>query len=124
MKLPSAQGLAAQLDEVFVVGEEKDLGSIGEIGQLREDGLGAVVIEGDEQIIENEWHRLMRFEIPIERRQPESQVELIPRAIAQAFHWHLGLVRTDADENGKIVGTKVRPQPAEGIPGDGFEHVA
>ena len=45
MELPFAQRLAAQIDEVLVMGEEKDLGSFGQLTQLRENRFRAVVVK-------------------------------------------------------------------------------
>ena len=79
-----SQSFAAKFDEMVVVGEEKYLGTLGQRGQLRENRRGAVIVAGDQQIIQDQWHRLMLFEITIERSQTKRQIELIPGAVTHS----------------------------------------
>ena len=74
MKLAVAEGLPTEFDEMLVMGEDEDLGAFGQGTQLRENRFGAFVIEGDQQVVQYEWHGIMLLEIPIERRQPKCQV--------------------------------------------------
>ena len=53
MKLISTQGLPTEFDQVFVVGEEKDLGALGQGAELRQDSPSAGVVECDQKIIQN-----------------------------------------------------------------------
>ena len=124
MKFAFAQGLPTEIDEVLMMSEEKNLSAFGQGSELRQDRLGAVVIEGDQQVIQNERHRLMIHQILIKRCQPKSEVELIASAVAQSFYRNLGLVRTNAHEDGKIVGVEIRAQAAKCVPGDGLENFA
>jgi hypothetical protein len=58
-KLILAKGLAAQFDKMFVVREQEYLGAPSQIGKSRKDSHCSLIIEGDEQVIENEWHRFV-----------------------------------------------------------------
>ena len=124
VKMIFTQGLAAEFDEVLVMGEEKDLCALGQRAELRKDGSRAIVVEGDQQVIQNERHGLMLFQIAIKRGQPEGQVELIPGTGAQTFHRNLGIAWPDAHEDGEVGGIKICIQPAERAAGDGLEHFA
>lgn len=42
------QGPATEFDEVVVVGKEKYLGALSQRGQLRENGGGPIIVEGDQ----------------------------------------------------------------------------
>jgi len=53
MKLISTHGLPTEFDQVFVVGEEKDLGALGQGAELRQDSPSAGVVECDQKIIQN-----------------------------------------------------------------------
>ncbi|MDQ8183950.1 hypothetical protein [Pelagicoccus sp. SDUM812002] len=44
-----AKRFLAEVDKVFVVGEEEYLDTLCQLGELWEDGFGAVIVEGDEQ---------------------------------------------------------------------------
>jgi len=124
LKLAVAEGLAAEFDKVIVMGEEEDLGAFGQGPQLREDGLGAVVVEGHEQVVEDQWQRLVRIEVLFQRGQAEGEEQLITRAIAHAVDSNPGIVRADADEDGNILGVELGAEAAEGTAGDAVEHGA
>lgn len=78
LKLAVAQGLAAEFDEVIVMGEKENLGAAGEGAQLRENGVGAVVVEGHQQVVENQRHRLVSVEILFQRGEAEREIQLVP----------------------------------------------
>ncbi len=44
------------LDEPHVMGEEDDLGFLGELGKPLQCSFGALVIKIDEDVIDDEWH--------------------------------------------------------------------
>ena len=59
LELILPKGLTAQFDKMFVVGEEQYLGAPSQVGKSRKDSHCPLIIEGDEQVIENEWHRFV-----------------------------------------------------------------
>ena len=59
LELILPKGLTAQFDKMFVVCEEQYLSAPSQVSKLRKDSLCPLIIEGDEQVIENEWHRLV-----------------------------------------------------------------
>ena len=71
MELILPEGVTAQFDKMFVVREQEYLGSASQVGEERKDSLCPLIIEGDEQVIENEWHRFVVLEIAVERRKPK-----------------------------------------------------
>ncbi len=68
VKLTVTQILAAKLDEVLVMGEEKNLSALCQSAELREDGFGAFVVERDQQVIQNQRHGFVLFKMAFERR--------------------------------------------------------
>jgi hypothetical protein len=71
LELILPKGLAAQFDKMFVVREQQYLGSPSQVGEERKDRLCSLIIESDQQVIENEWHRFVVLEIAVERRKPK-----------------------------------------------------
>ena len=71
MELILPEGVTAQFDKMFVVREEQYLSALSQVGKLRKDSLCPLIIEGNEQVIENEWHRFVVLEIAVERRKPK-----------------------------------------------------
>ncbi len=55
-----------------MVGEEEYLGALSQRAELGEDGAGAVVVEGDEQVIENEWHGFLFLQVAVQRGEPKG----------------------------------------------------
>ena len=102
LKLFFTEGLPAELNKVRVVRERNDLSALREHRELRKDCLGSLVIASDQKVVQNERHRLMLFQVTVQSRQPERQVELITGTIAQALHGDLGLVGPDAHEHGEV----------------------
>ena len=74
LELIFTQRLSAQFNQMFVVCEEEYLGSFRQTSELRKDGPGTLIVKRDQQVIENEGHRLVFLQIPIERGEPERQV--------------------------------------------------
>jgi hypothetical protein len=71
LELILPKGLTAQFDKMFVVREQQYLGSPSQVGEERKDRLCSLIIESDQQVIENEWHRFVVLEIAVERRKPK-----------------------------------------------------
>ena len=65
---------------MFVMRKQEYLGSFRQTGELWKDGPGTLIVECDQQVIENEGHRLVRVQVLIERGEPEGQVKLIASA--------------------------------------------
>ena len=86
MEVPFAEALPAQLDEMLVMRKKKDLSAFRKLRELRQDGSGPGVIESDEQVVENERHRLVIFKMTIQRGDAEREIELIACALAQRGH--------------------------------------
>ena len=59
LELILPEGVTAQFDKMFVVREEQYLSALSQVGEERKDSLCPLIIEGDEQVIENEWHRFV-----------------------------------------------------------------
>ena len=72
-----AECLLAEFNKMFVVCEQEDLGSFGEAGKLRKNRLGPLIVECDQQIIQNERHRLMFLQVAIQCRKTKGEVKLI-----------------------------------------------
>lgn len=86
----------------MVMGKEEDLGigELGKVGKDFEDGLGAGVVEVDQQVVENDGHGgvLQAF---FEPGQAEGQEHLVLGAVAHfvGFDEFMGVVvGTNADE--------------------------
>ena len=124
MKLTFGQRLAAHLHEVLVMGEEKNLGPLGQGAQMRNDRRGPPVIEGDQQVVENQGHGLVLFEIPIQRRQPERQIQLIAGPIAESLDPDFLLIGPDTDEHRDIIIIEFRAQSGECTAGEAAEDFA
>ena len=118
------QANATEFDEVVVMGEEKYLGAPGQCGQLRENRRGAVVVAGNQQIIQDKGHRLMFLKILIQRSQTKGQIELIPRAVTHSCNRNGRLIRAQTHQDGGIVGIELRAQPTEPTPGEALKDLA
>ena len=71
------QAVLGQLDQVPVVGKEQDLGVPRQFGQGPEARPGAVVVEVQEDVVDDERDRLVGLEPRLETGQPQRQVELV-----------------------------------------------
>ena len=75
-------GLLRQLDEAPVMGEEEDLLGVGDGAEGLERRLGSGIVEGEEDVINDERHRLVRVHVVLERGEPKAEVELVAGAVA------------------------------------------
>ena len=64
---------ASQFDQVVVMGEENDLRTTGELREDFQGRHGAVVVEANQQIIQNERRRFLAVEITLQARQPQAR---------------------------------------------------
>lgn len=91
-----------QATHVVMVGEQQDLGLLAECHQALQGGPGALIIELDQDIIGDEGDGLgSTFQIALDGRQTQRQVELIGCARAHPCH-------VDA-----LVGATCGPQPRQ-----------
>ena len=120
-ELTISKGLPAKFNKMFVVREKEYLSPLGQTRELREDRLGALVVEGDQQVIENEGHGLVDLQVAIECCEPERKVELVAGAITQTLDRDLGLIWSDTHEDGDIIRIEFRAQPVECSAGEGLE---
>ena len=112
----------AQLDEMLVMREKEDLRAFGKLRELRQNCRGSGVIESDKQVIENERHRLVIFQMTIQRGDAEREVELIPCAFAHSVHWDIRSVRPAPFEHRDVLLIKFRGEPIESASGDLAEY--
>lgn len=82
-----------------VVGEVDDLVFLGDFRKDFESGPSAVVGEIDQDIVEDQRHRLVVFDMMFQAGQAEGEVELIAGSLAHSFDRNFGVVGAQADEN-------------------------
>jgi hypothetical protein len=119
-----AEGPAAEWEEVLVVGEEQHLGTGSHGGEHRQNGAGAFVIEGDEEVIEDERHGFVGGEVGFEGGEAEGEEELVAGALAEVFHGDRAAVPAHGREGGFVVVAEFRLESSEGAGGDGGEDFA
>ena len=80
MQVRAAYGALGERREVFVVGEEDHLRALGEFVEGFEGGAASVVVELHQDVVHGKRQRLVGFEAPFEAREPQREVQLVPRA--------------------------------------------
>jgi len=78
--LDLGRGLLGEIDEVVVVGEDEDLGFLAEFFEDGEEGAGAVVVEGDQEVVEDQRDGRVFIEMEIDGGEAEGEVELVGSA--------------------------------------------
>lgn len=66
------------------MGEEQDLGPIGQVAEYPEAGCCAFIVEVDEQVIRNEGQGLCTPDVVLDRGDAQREVKLIGRTRAHA----------------------------------------
>src|SRR5262249_22224887 len=95
--------ILGQVDDVRVVGEDQNLRAPGELGQDGERGTGAVVVELDQYVIDNQRQGLVAEKERFDSGEPQSQVKLVGRAVAHPIESdHLESAGADAFQNGLV----------------------
>ena len=75
------------LHDALVVREEQDLGAGAQVAERVQRRLGPPVVEVHEHVVEDHGERFGRLGgLVLERGEPQRQVELVPRAVAQCGH--------------------------------------
>ena len=67
-----------------MVGKEEHLSPTWELAEDLERGLGALVVEMHEDVVDHEGNGIVVLGVPFERRNAERQEKLIARAVAHA----------------------------------------
>ena len=70
---------------MLVVREQDDLGPARDLGQGLEGGGGALVVELDQDVVDDQGDRLVALEVGLQAGQAEGQVELVGGPQAQAL---------------------------------------
>ena len=93
---------ARDVDEVAVVGKEKDLGTVGKLREDPEPRRGPLVIKIDEKIIRHERQRRSRRGVFLDRGDPEREEQLVGRSGAEPGNRHGLAPGTDAHRRRSI----------------------
>ncbi len=67
----------SQVNDVAMVREEQDLGSLRQLGQGGQCGGCANIVEVEQDVVYHERNRLMRLKPRFEACQPQSKIKLI-----------------------------------------------
>ena len=83
-----------QLHEMGMVGEKQNLGVLAEVAQGSQRADGAVVVEVDQQVVEDQRHRFVIGEMKLQASQAEGEKQLVASAFAEASDgdcaiWHI-----------------------------------
>ena len=81
-------GLAGEFDEVWVVGEEENLGTGAKLGEDREGGAGAIVVEAHKDVVHHEGQRLAPLHLAFQGGDPEREIKLVAGAFAHDADFH------------------------------------
>ena len=103
----------SDLDQMKVVREEKNLGSLRELAQDADARSRTLIIEIDEKIVGDEWERARPLKVIFDRCHAKREVELIGGARAHALHANLLGIRADSDEVGVVLFVELKPKVAE-----------
>ncbi len=81
--------LSCQLKDPPVVSEKQDLGAGRQLREDLEADPGAIVVKTDEDVVDDEGHRLSFTQMLFEGSETERQVELIPGPVAHPIDRYL-----------------------------------
>jgi hypothetical protein len=114
-----------------VVRKKNDLCALGEAGHCGKRGTGPVIIEVNQDIVHNEGHRAVVFDVLFQSAQPECQKKLIAAAVAHFMDHERPAVRSKRFDDRVSFFILIRPEPLEGalchrfeIPAGGIQHRA
>ena len=80
-KIALLERRAHHVDQVPMVREQQDLVVLRELRQRAQDVRRALIVRGDEHVIQDERHAGMRIAPQVQGREPESEIELIGGAV-------------------------------------------
>jgi hypothetical protein len=89
-----------------VVSKEEHLGAFREIADNVQRSRRSRVITVNQEIVKDDRARRNRLYMVFNGRQAQSEVQLIPRAIAQSLDLHLFLVLSNRDQDGLVIISK------------------
>lgn len=75
--------VSSEVDQMWMMGENDHLEAVGHLVQNRQGRAGAVVVEGDEDVIDGEGERAVLLGVALQGSQPQGEVELVGGAFAE-----------------------------------------
>ena len=89
---------------------------------MRQDGLGSLIVECDQEVIEDEWHWLVLLQMTIKRCKPECEIKLIPGPVAHFFDKNIRPTHPPASHDWDVLVGELRRETVKGASRYRLEH--
>ena len=116
MNLPHIQLLPSVCD-LLVMGKEQDLILCPQAPKGLQGSAGSVLVKVDQDVVHDKGYRIAFFQAVLQGGQPKGQEELIPGAVAHAFHWNSMACVSQPHNHLPVFDVHVSPQAHKMTPG-------
>src|SRR5580704_8446957 len=104
--------------------EQDALHARADLGEGFDPVTGALVVEGHEDVVGDEGRRLEPRRVALHIGETQGEIELVARALAQAFDPDVPVLASPPDQNGAVLLVILRAEPDEGASGERGEQRA
>src|SRR5258708_1279032 len=97
-----------------MMGEEEHLRALCQIADYLQRRARTRIVAVDQQVVKNYRAGRYRLDVVLDGRQPQGQIQLIARAVAEPLDMDSLVIAPDSDQDRPVISAKIADEP--GVP--------